>query len=206
MAPLSDDQAGALAALLMSAGLDATSARAVAAVPGVHAVLGTLLGVAVQGVLDVLKARAEIKSQFRVPVTSMRPVENNPLKFSANASQALHNLLATRNPAYLGPVEAFTEGFQDIRAHQMAMMAGMRAAFDSMLHRFDPEDLAERFQKRIKQASFIGIPGKGRYWEMYCDLFEELTQDADANFQRLFGDKFAQAYEDQMRRLTGVRR
>jgi type VI secretion system protein len=206
-APLSDDPAGALAAVLMSAGLDATSARAVAATPGLHVILGTLLGVTVQGMLDVLKARTEIKSQFRVPVTSMRPVENNPLKFSANSAQALQSLLATRNPAYLGPVEAVSEGFQDIKAHQIAVMAGMRAAFDSMVQRFDPEELAERFQKRIKQASFIGgLSGKGRYWEMYSDFFEELTQDADANFQRLFGDKFAQAYEDQMRRLTSVRR
>jgi type VI secretion system protein len=204
---LSDDQAGALAAVLMSAGLDAASARAAAAVPGLHVILGTLLGVTIQGMLDVLKARTEIKSQFRVPVTSMRPVENNPLKFSANSAQALQSLLAGRNPAYLGPVEALSEGFQDIKAHQIAVMAGMRAAFDSMVQRFDPEELAERFQKRIKQASFIGgLSGKGRYWEMYSDFFEELTQDADANFQRLFGDKFAQAYEDQMRRLTSVRR
>jgi type VI secretion system FHA domain protein len=207
VAPLPGDQVGALAAVLISAGMDANSARAVAAMPGLHVVLGSLLGVAIQGMLDVLKARTEIKSQFRVPVTSMRPVENNPLKFSANSAQALQNLLAGRNPAYLGPVEAFSEGFQDIKAHQIAMMAGMRAAFDSMVQRFEPEDLAERFQKRIKQAGLLGgLAGKGRYWEMYCDFFEELTQDADANFQRLFGDKFAQAYEDQMRRLTGVRR
>jgi type VI secretion system FHA domain protein len=205
--PMPSDPTGALAAVLVSAGMDANTARAIAAMPGLHVVLGSLLGVTIQGMLDVLKARTEIKSLFRVPVTSMRPVENNPLKFSANSAQALQNLLAGRNPAYLGPVEAFSEGFQDIKAHQIAMMAGMRAAFDSMVQRFEPEDLAERFQKRIKQAGLLGgLAGKGRYWEMYCDFFEELTQDADANFQRLFGDKFAQAYEDQMRRLTSVRR
>ena len=37
-------------------------------------------------------------------------------------------------------------------------------------------------------------------------FYEELTQDADLNFQRLFCEKFAQAYEEQMRRLTAVRR
>ena len=207
MGPMSDDQAGALAAVLMSAGLDAGTARAVAGMPGLHVILGTLLGVSIQGLLDVLKARMDVKAQFRVPVTHMRPVENNPLKFSANSAQALHSLLAARNPAYLGPVEAFNEGFQDIKAHQIAMMAGMRAAFDTMVQRFDPEELTERFQKRIKQAGLLGgLAGKGRFWEMYCDFFEELTQDADANFQRLFGDKFAQAYEEQMRRLTSVRR
>jgi len=206
VAPQGGDAAGAIAALLAAAGVDHATARMAAASPGMHSVLGTLLAVVVQGMLDVLKARAEIKSTFRVPVTSMRPVENNPLKFSANAAQALQNLLAARNQAYLGPVEAFDEGFQDIKAHQMAMMAGMRAAFDSMLKRFDPEELAERFEKRLKRASLISLAGKGRYWDLYRDLYEEWTQDADLNFQRLFGEKFSQAYEEQMRRLTSVRR
>ena len=206
-APMSGDPAGAIAALLGAAGVDPATARMAAASPAMHSVLGTLLAVVVQGMLDVLKSRADIKSTFRVPVTSMRPIENNPLKFSANAAQALQNLLAPRNQAYLGPVEAFDEGFQDIKAHQMATMAGMRAAFDSMLKRFDPDELAERFEKRVKRASLISISGKSRYWDLYRELYEEWTQDADLNFQRLFGEKFAQAYEEQMRRLTtAVRR
>jgi type VI secretion system FHA domain protein len=194
-----------LAALLVAAGLDPGTARMAATVPGMQDVLGQVLGVVVQGMLDVLKARTEIKSQFRVPLTSMRPVENNPLKFSANAAQAMQNLLVARNQAYLEPVAAFDEGFQDIKAHQIAMMAGMRAAFDSMLERFNPEELSERFEKRLKRA-MLAMGGKGKYWDMYRDMYEEWTQDADLNFQRLFGDKFAQAYEEQMRRLTVVRR
>ena len=205
MSALPDDQAGAFVAMLVAAGLDPGTARAAAAMPGVHAVLGQLLGIVVQGMLDVLKARAEIKSQFRVTGTLFGPAENNPLKFSANGAQALRNLLTADNQAYLAPVDAFAEGFHDIKVHQIAMMAGMRAAFDSMLKRFDPDELAERFEKRLKRA-VLSMPGKGRYWELYRDLYEEWTEDADLNFQRLFGDTFAQAYEEQMRRLTATRR
>lgn len=202
-----EDSAGGVAALLVAAGLDPSAAHMAAATPGMPALLGQVFGMVVQGMLDVLKARTEIKSQFRVPLTSMRPVENNPLKFSANSAQAMQNLLTARNQAYLGPIDAFDEGFQDIKAHQIAMMAGMRAAFDSMLERFNPEELAERFEKRLKRTGLLGgIAGKGKYWDLYRDLYEEWTQDADLNFQRLFGDKFAQAYEEQMRRLTVVRR
>lgn len=205
-APISGDAAGAVAAMLQAAGMDAASARAVSSSPALVQALGTLLGVVVQGMLEVLKARSEIKSQFRVPVTMMRPVENNPLKFSATPAQALQTLLQEQNQAYMGPVDAFAEGFQDIKAHQMAMMAGMRAAFDSMIQRFDPQELMERFEKRLKHGSLLSLPGKGRYWDMYRDLYEEWTQDADLNFQRLFGDEFARAYEEQMRRLTSTRR
>ncbi len=193
----------AVVGMLMAAGLDQASAQA-AATPQNLTALGQILGLTTQGLMDVLTARSAVKSQFRVPMTMMRPVENNALKSSANASEALLKLLVQHNPAYLGPVESFSEGFADIKAHQMAMMAGMRAAFDSMLEQFDPEELEERFKKR-KAKSMLRISGGGQFWEMFRDLYAEMTQDADANFQRLFGEEFARAYEEQMQRLTSNR-
>ena len=86
----------------------------------------------------------------------------------------------------------------------MAMMAGLRAAFDSMLDRFDPEELGKRFDKR-KSKSMLRLSGSSKYWDMYKTLYEDMTQDADANFQRLFGEEFARAYEEQMQRLTAAK-
>jgi type VI secretion system FHA domain protein len=189
--------------MLMAAGLDPANAQA-AATPETLNALGQILGLTTQGLIDVLTARSAVKSQFRVPMTMMRPVENNALKSSANASEALVNLLVTHNPAYLNAVDAFAEGFEDIKAHQVALMAGMRAAFDSMLRRFDPDELEERFNKR-KSKSVLRMPGNMQNWEMYRTLYDEMTQDADANFQRLFGEEFARAYEEQMQRLTASR-
>jgi len=190
-------------AMLMAAGLDQANAQA-AVTPQNLSALGQILGVTTQGLIDVLTARSAVKSQFRVPMTMMRPVENNALKSSANATEALLYLLVNHNPAYLGAVDSFVEGFEDIKAHQMALMAGMRAAFDSMLQRFDPEELESRFEKR-KSKSKLGFSSSSRYWDMYKNLYGDMTQDADANFQRLFGEEFARAYEEQMQRLTAGR-
>ena len=189
--------------MLMAAGLDQGSAQAAATSENLAA-LGQILGVTTQGLIDVLTARSAVKSQFRVPMTMMRPVENNALKSSANAAEALLYLFVNKNPAYLGPVESFAEGFDDIKAHQMALMAGMRAAFDSMLRRFDPKELQQRFDKR-RSKSKLRLSSGGQYWDMYKDLYDDMTQDADANFQRLFGEEFARAYEEQMQRLTAGR-
>ena len=193
----------AIVAMLMAAGLDQSNAQA-AGTPANLTALGQILAVTTQGLIDVLAARSAVKSQFRVPMTMMRPAENNALKSSANATEALLKMLVNLNPAYLNAVESFVEGFEDVKAHQMAMMAGMRAAFDSMLQRFDPEELERRFQKR-KAKSKLRLPGSANIWDMYKDLFDEMTQDADANFHRLFGEEFARAYEDQMQRLTAGR-
>ena len=193
----------AVVAMLMAAGLDQSNAQA-AVTPQNLAALGQILGVTTQGIIDVLTARSAVKSQFRVPMTMMRPVENNALKSSANATEALLYLLVNHNPAYLGAVDSFVEGFEDIKAHQMALMAGMRAAFDSMLQRFDPEELEQRFEKR-KPKSKLRLSSSSQYWDMYKNFYGDMTQDADASFQRLFGEEFARAYEDQMQRLTAGR-
>ena len=88
-------------------------------------------------------------------MTHFRPADNNPLKFSANVDDALHNLLVKRNAAYLGPVEAFEDAFDDLRDHQLAMLAGMRVAFDSMLAEFDPDRLAGAVRSAVEAKSWL---------------------------------------------------
>jgi type VI secretion system FHA domain protein len=163
--------------------------------------LGVILRSVVQGVIEVLQARAEIKNQFRLPVTRVKTVENNPLKFSVNAEDALGSLLGRRSPAYLPPVEAFEDALNDIRYHQMAMLAGMRAAFEHVLSSFDPEQLQELFDKRVKRGGLLSMGGKARYWELYSEEYRELSADREAAFRRLFGEEFASAYEKQLEDL-----
>ena len=61
--------------------------------------------------------------------TMIQPVENNPLKFSANFEDAMQNLFLKRTQGWLGPAESFQDAFDDLIAHEMAMVAGIRAAF-----------------------------------------------------------------------------
>jgi type VI secretion system FHA domain protein len=167
--------------------------------------LGRVLRVVVEGVMDVLRARAEIKSQFRLPLTRIQSVENNPLKHSPNVESALHTLLVQRNPGYLSAVQAFEDAFADIRSHQMAMLEGVRTAFQSMLESFDPKELEKEFERSGKRGlSFKGA--KSKYWDLYVDRFAHLGGDADDTFRRLFGDVFAEAYEKQLERLKTLGR
>jgi type VI secretion system FHA domain protein len=161
---------------------------------------GRILRVVVAGVMDVLQARQRIKDEFRMRMTTFKPAQNNPLKFSANFEDALHNLLVKRNAAYLGPVDAFDDAFDDIRNHQMAMLAGVRMAFDAMLKSFDPDELQKEFDRHGKGA-FIAMASKLKYWDQYRERFSDMVSDADACFRELFGHEFAKAYEEQLERL-----
>jgi type VI secretion system FHA domain protein len=188
-------------AFLQAAGVDPATVA-----PETAGALGRILRTVVQGVIEVLQARAELKNEFRLPLTRIRTAENNPLKFAVNAEDALNSLLGRRNPAYLAPVEAFEDAFDDIRFHQMAMLAGMRAGFEQALRRFDPQRLQEVFDKRVKRGGLLQMTTKPRYWELYAAEFRELTQDPDDAFKHLFGEVFAGAYEQQLEELKRSRR
>jgi len=189
------------AAMLTAAGIDAARVT-----PELAAQFGQILRVVVAGLMDVLRARERIKDEFRMRMTTFKQVDNNPLKFSANVEDALHNLLVKRNAAYLGPVEAFEDAFQDLRNHQMAMLAGMRVAYDAMLKEFQPEQLQEDFDRQLKSGSFLSGLAKMKYWELYRNRFHDMVKDADSSFRNLFGDEFAKAYEEQLVRLKTLKR
>ncbi len=193
--------AGSPADLLVGAGLEG-----VAVTPELARAFGQIFRVVVEGVMDVLQARQRLKDEFRMGVTTFRHADNNPLKFSANVDDALHNMLVKRNAAYLGPVDAFEDAFDDLRHHQMAMLAGMRAAFEAMVAEFEPDRLQETFDKQLKKGGgFIAAPAKMRYWELYRSRFEDIAKDPDMNFRHLFGKVFSKAYEEQLARLKGER-
>ncbi|MPZ18967.1 MAG: type VI secretion system-associated FHA domain protein TagH [Luteitalea sp.] len=189
-----------LAAVLAGAGLDG-----VRVTPELARSFGQILRVVVSGVMDVLRARQHIKDEFRMRTTQFRAADNNPLKFSVNVEDALHNLLVKRNPAYLGPVEAFEDAFDDLRNHQLAALAGMRVAFESMLAEFDPDRLQQQFDRQLKRGALLGMGAKLHYWDLYRDRRDAIAKDPDASFRKLFGEEFARAYEEQLSRLKAER-
>jgi len=163
--------------------------------------VGFLVRETMEGMMRVLSFRKKIKEEFRINVTTIQPVENNPLKFSANIDDALVNMFIKENNAYKEPIEAVREGFQGIAEHQVAVLAGMQAAFRGMLERFDPETLEKRFEK-YKKAGLIHIGKKKKNWDSYKEYHAELENNLDNSFQYLFGYDFVQAYEEQMQRLV----
>jgi type VI secretion system FHA domain protein len=185
-----------LAAVFAGAGLNPSTVS-----PEFARDFGRILRIVVEGLMEVMRARREFKNEFRLGMTTLRPTENNPLKFSANVDDALHNLLVKRNAAYLGTVDAFDDAFDDVRNDQMAMLAGMRAAFDAMLQEFDPDRLQQAFDAHGGRGALLSTPAKMRYWDQYRDKFHDMVRDSEKCFRNLFGDEFAAAYEEHLRQL-----
>ena len=131
-------------------------------------------------------------------MTTIQSAENNPLKFSVTPEDAIENMFAKQGKAYLPPVEAIQDGFADISDHQVALFDAMKAAYEHILGQFDPDFLAQKFE-RTSSKRFLG--GKAKNWDAYQLLYSELKEDKEQTFKRLFGEVFADAYERRMHSL-----
>ena len=163
--------------------------------------MGALLRLAVQGTLEILQARAEIKSAMHMELTTIQRRNNNPLKFSINAEDALAKLLTHHSDAYLSPERAMAEAYEDIRAHQLAVLAGMHSALQQVLRRFEPHKLVERLEKENPVSANIPVQRQAKLWGLFEELYSALEQECTDDFQHLFGLEFARAYEAQIAKL-----
>ena len=162
--------------------------------------IGRLTRSSVEGLMIALRARATIKSNFRVSKTTISPVENNPLKFLVTADDALITLLSDDKAGYMSADEAFNEGFKDLQTHQMALMAGMQATINAIVKQFDPVNLEHSFEA---QSGSGLIPGqkKAKNWDSYVEFHAKLSDSLLDDFQNVYGEEFAHAYEMQINKL-----
>lgn len=166
---------------------------------------GQLMREITQGFRQALDTRTSVKSEFRLGMTTIRSTKNNPLKFSIDVDDALTKLLRPPSRGYLPPVEAIQEATDDLQAHQMAILAGLRAALASLVTRFDPEQLERELHKASVVDNLLPFIRKARFWEVFKTRYKKAAADAENDFLHFLGDEFAIAYEQQIQRLKKAR-
>jgi type VI secretion system FHA domain protein len=176
------------------------------AVPQFMHAAGQLLRAYTQGTMEVLMARASIKKELRVGMTLLSKLGNNPLKLSPDVEWALRYLLIPRGHGSLAPLQAVREAFENLRAHELAVMAGTRAALASLLRRLDPKELEKRLVHRSLLDVLLPLHRKAKTWDLAVKLYGEMARETEEDFQTLFGEEFVRAYEEQVRRLDDAPR
>ena len=193
-----------LQALLRGLGVPGLSPAAITPATAEH--LGLMLREAVQGTMELLVARAATKREVRAEVTMIVSKDNNPLKFSPDASFALLQLLQPQSGrGFMPPVAAMRDAYDDLRAHQMGFIAGMRAALSGILNRFQPEVLESRLADKSFLDSVLPANRMAKMWDEYERRYADILREAEDDFHSLFGREFLRAYEEQIERLSGDR-
>lgn len=165
---------------------------------------GAVLRAAIEGLMTLLIARSEMRKEFEAQERTMvASRDKNPLKLMADPHEAMEFIFdpAERTDGFLDPVQAIGDACEDLRAHELALMAGMRAAILGALRRFDPQALEKAFEK--SGSGFALGSRKAKLWEFFVAYQQALAQESQEDFNKTFGRDFMSAYQAQRRRLKG---
>ncbi len=169
--------------------------------PEIMALIGSVLRSATAGAVDMLAARTATKLEVQASVTIISSQGNNPLKFLPNGDAALLQLLSKKMPGFMRADEAMKDAFDDLRAHEVGVIAGTRAALAEVLGKFDPAILGERLTSGSFLENFLPSVRKTKLWDIYLERYAQIRREAEDDFQSIFGRAFVQAYERETARM-----
>lgn len=201
-----DDGDGLLETFLRSAGIDPDDIHPSVDPAEIMGNAGRVLAELVSGMTDLLVARSNVKSMFRLDQTTVMPRHNNPLKLSASTADSLRQLLVGREGEYLGPLDSVREATRDLRWHHDAVVAAMIKSFGEFLERFDPEHLEEEFRTAFARKPLFKAMAKRKYWELYCDVYPVITQPGTATLPHQYSEDFVRHYEKQLEDFKRIER
>jgi len=164
---------------------------------------GTILRAAVEGLMMLLIARSEMRKEFEAEERTMVAArDNNPLKLMGDPHEAMQFLLdpSDRTGGFLDPVQSIGDACEDLRAHELALMTGMRSAILGALRRFDPQAI-EKVLEKSSGGGFSLSGKKGKLWDAFVEHQSRLAQEAQEDFNKIFGRDFMSAYQAQLRKL-----
>jgi FHA domain-containing protein len=168
--------------------------------------VGAMLRTSIDGAVDLISARASTKRELRADVTMIVSRGNNPIKFAPDGEAAAMQLLGTPFPGFMPPIDSMQDTYDDLRAHQIGVIAGSRAAFAEVLQRFDPQSLEDKLGAGGVLDSLMPSARKAKLWSLYTELFREILKQAEDDYGALFSEAFRRAYEEEVERVRSEKR
>ncbi|MDH0894053.1 type VI secretion system-associated FHA domain protein TagH [Pseudomonas sp. GD03985] len=167
--------------------------------------LGRLFSEMTAGTVRLIHARSAAKHEMRAGVTIIATQGNNPLKFSPDGQSAIVHLLGTRFPGFMAPQRAIEDAFDDLAAHQVALLAGSRSAMYELVGRFSPERIERRCSEPSALESMLPALRRSRLWSLYAADFAEIAGAAREELETLLENAFARAYEQEIEQIYAGR-
>ena len=161
---------------------------------------GQMLREVVLTLMETLKPKGEAEDAPHAPTNT------NPIKSAVNIEDALRKLLQPRSSRYLSAVEAARDAFNDLGDRRIATDSAMLAAVNDLLHRLNPGELQERFDRGLQRANVPATAYKTKYWELYSEFFSLLNQRNANGLPTVFKDEFTRAFDDRRGELAEKRR
>lgn len=191
-----------LQAFFEGAGLDAAAERHHWSAEQLF-VAGQLLALFANGTVELLSSRSILKREVKADMTMLLDRENNPLKLLPDGSAVLRQMFGLPLPGFMTPQSAVSDAFQDLHAHQIGMVAGMRAALMDLLTRFSPQRLRERDAEPRWHEKRVPVLYKARLWDRYVATHRDTLFAIEDDFASVFGKAFLCAYDAEVENYRG---
>lgn len=149
-----------------------------------------------EGLMHLLRKRAQEKGNARIAQTIVGASEVNPLKFLPTIEDVLVTLLAERSPGFLGPEAAITGAVRDLAQHHVDAWHGVQSALAAMIRRFDPAALEEELKAHSTLETLLAGGRRAKLWELYEERYREIARSAENRFLGEVGADFREAYEN----------
>ncbi len=199
--PATSDEQTAVYAFLRGAGLPLREMEASEASLLLHRA-GQLIRELAVGLRRSIQLRIDQRNLMRLANTTIQPQNNNLLKFTASLDEALENMFYMDKPEYMPAVDAVRQTFDEILAHERAVLDATHAALLDYLERIAPEEIEQRSGE--SKRGLLGAKAEAKYWERYAELYATLAEHAPGQFPQMFAEVFAAAYEREIAKHTGT--
>lgn len=157
--------------------------------------LGRLMRVVAQDMKQLLSARAESKRIARsTNQTMIQAVNNNPLKFSPTAEDALKLMFGRPTSGYLDARRSLDEGFKDLKIHQVKTYSAMQHALRLLVEDLDPHAIAESVDSDKGLGALIGSR-KAKLWDTYTARWDAKTAPHEDGLVDAFMIYFSECYD-----------
>lgn len=158
--------------------------------------LGQVLRIVVDNLSQLLSARGQAKRMIRTSShTVIQATENNPLKFSPSAEEALRVMFGAPTRSYLDAQQALLRGFEDIKTHQIKTYAAMQHALAALLAELDPQRIDQQTEADRGVAAVL-TSRKAKLWDAYVARWQAKQGPDKGGLLEAFMAVFAQYYDD----------
>lgn len=171
----------------------------------VVAAAGELLRQTADGLIQLLYARARLRNQFGVgaEVTTFQRDGNNPLKWTRSAEEALRQIVGKPDRGFLPGPQAVRGAFEDLQAHELALMAAMQEALKDTIQRFSPAAIRARPGRSGWLARMLPQARDAALWQAYEAEYRAMADETEAAYLDVFAKNFKKAYARNLARADG---
>lgn len=150
-----------------------------------------------EGLMQLLRKRAEEKGNARVAQTMVGASEVNPLKFLPTVDDAIVTLIAERSPGFLAGEAAIADAVRDLAQHHVRAWRGVQAALRRMVDRFEPAAIEQELKSNSALGNLLSGGRSAKLWELYQKRHREIAESAEKSFLGEIGADFRDAYEEE---------